>query len=369
MNRRKFFESSLGAGAGTVLFGRPLTAGTDRKVKLPLRLNANENAIGLSPSAREAVLEGLSDANRYPFLNARDLLRTVSERFSLPEECVLLGNGSSEVLRLIVRALAADQPSAISANPTYEAIAQQMNAYSLPIETVPLRNDRAHDLERMREVAARITGTVLVYICNPNNPTGTLTPTSEILAWIDEAPGNQIFIVDEAYHHYVESDVYSSLLREAARRNNLLVTRTFSKIYAMAGLRIGFGVASAEIIRRMRPFTRMNLNSLGITAALASLGDESFLEESFKSNKRSKKILYETLEELEIERLDSQTNFVMHRIKGSLDNYNSRMRSEKINVGRPFPPMDDFSRISLGLPEEMEYFCERLRAFRDKGWI
>lgn len=368
MNRRKFLESGALASITALLAERPGFSAA-KTPNLPLRLNANENAIGLSPLARKAVNDGIKSANRYPFLEARELSARLAALDEIPENCILLGNGSSEILRLTVQVMANQRPVALTADPTYESIGQQFRAYNLPISRFPLRSDWSHDLPRMREKAEKSDKPVLVYICNPNNPTATLTPSKELLSWIREASENCYFVVDEAYHHYVESSSYFSLLQEAPKRKNLLVVRTFSKIYAMAGLRLGYGVANPEMIERMRQLTRLNINGLAITAASASLSDEEFLQQSFSSNKESKKMLIQALDRLQIEYLESHTNFLMHRIKGDLDSYNKRMQSEGIYVGREFPPMNDFSRVSLGLPEEMAYFCEKLAMFRSKGWI
>ncbi|MFQ6046884.1 MAG: aminotransferase class I/II-fold pyridoxal phosphate-dependent enzyme, partial [Gemmatimonadales bacterium] len=170
--------------------------------------------------------------------------------------------------------------------------------------------------------------------------------------------------------HYVRDASYWSSVKWVHERPNVVVARTFSKIYAMAGMRVGFGVADPATARRLRAFQgRNNVSNLSLLAAKASLEDEEFARRSLEANNRGKAILYAALDELGLEYLPSHTNFVMHRIKGDLETYIARMRERNIRVGRPFPPMLEYNRISIGLPEEMEVFVDALRDFRGKGWL
>jgi histidinol-phosphate aminotransferase len=221
----------------------------------------------------------------------------------------------------------------------------------------------------MRIHAEAHEGAVLVYLCNPNNPTGTLTDTGKIEDWVKSAPDNIYFVVDEAYHHYVAEPGYRSILPLAAKHPNLLVARTFSKVYAMAGLRLGYIVAKESLIRRLSALTQLNVNQLALTAAIASLDDQDFLGRSIASNREAKLILTDTLDQLAIRYCPSHTNFLMMQVKGPLSSFIDRMRAEGILVGRPFPPMTTYNRVSLGLPKETEIFATKLRKFRHHGWI
>jgi histidinol-phosphate aminotransferase len=368
MNRRTFLRSGvLTTGAGIV--GLPRLTATGAGVALPIRLNANENAIGMSPLARQVIRESIEEANRYPFESGSLLVESICHLHDSRPDQVLLGNGSSEILRLLVAALAPESPLILTAQPGYEAVGGQGDVLSLPVDRVPLRRDFAHDLNRMNQSATKYDGPTLVYICNPNNPTGTLTPDRELREWIDRAPPKTTFLIDEAYFHFVKDPRYGSLTDLAKERPNVVVTRTFSKVYAMAGMRMGYCIAHPDLVRRMSRLTHLNVNLPAIVAARASLGDQQFLKQSIESNARSKQILLEELSRLGIPWLESHTNFVMFRIQGETAQFASRMKERGILVGRPFPPMTDHNRVSLGRPEEMEHFAETLRAFREQGWV
>jgi len=235
---------------------------------------------------------------------------------------------------------------------------------------VPLDFRYAHDLGRMREATERVRRPSVVYICNPNNPTATLTPSSEIDAWIQDAPESVFFIIDEAYYELVQEPGYWSAIKWVDERPNVLVTRTFSKIYGMAGLRLGYGVAHPGTVARIRAFIAQgSRNMMGIQAGLASLQDEGHIERTLIMNNTSRQIAQETLDELGLGYLPNYANFLMHEIKGDLPTYIERFHMEGIAVGRGFPPMLNYNRISFGLPEDMERWSGILRSFRSRGWV
>jgi histidinol-phosphate aminotransferase len=188
--------------------------------------------------------------------------------------------------------------------------------------------------------------------------------------WIESAPENVRFLVDEAYFEYVNDSEYSSSIKWILDRPNVVVARTFSKIYGMAGIRLGYGVAHPDTVEHLAQFAAdTNTNELALRAGLASLNDQGLVARSVDVNRRGAEIVREVLGELELEVFPSHTNFVMHRIGGELQTYIGRMREHGILVGRPFPPMLTYSRLSIGLPEEMARFAETLREFRQNGWV
>ncbi len=258
----------------------------------------------------------------------------------------------------------------ILAEPTYEDVPWYAQPFPYELVRVPLTGSHAHDLQRMKEAADAAPGRALVYLCNPNNPTGTLTSSAAIDAWIETAPEEVFFLVDEAYFDYCEAPGYWSCLKWIAERPNLLVARTFSKIYGMAGMRLGYGIAHPHTAGRLREYIgRNNANQLALAAALASLQDADLVSRSLEANRQGVRVLHECLDELGLEYLPSHTNFVMHRINGDLETYRKRMLESGFRVGRAFPPMLDYNRLSIGLPEEMERFADTLRDFRRKGWV
>lgn len=377
MERRQFLGTGLALGAaGTGLLaacapGATRSAAASNAVRPlrggPVRLSANENPLGLSPLARRAILEDLGEGNRYPRQARLDLLDALALKHGVTPDQIQLGTGSTEILQMAVQQTPADAAIVI-AEPTFEDVAKYATASGRRLVAVPLRADGAHDLERMRAAAG--SGPAMVFVCNPNNPTGTLTPCDEVEAWINAADERVTFVVDEAYFEFAQDSRYRSAAPLIASRPNLLVVRTFSKIHAMAGLRLGYALAQPATIQRLRLFScGNNANELALVAGRVSLGDDEFHERTLASNRAARTILVSALDDLGLAHLPSHTNFVMHRIRGELTDYIARMREAGFQVGRPFPPMLDHSRVSLGLPEEMERFAEALRGFRARSWV
>jgi histidinol-phosphate aminotransferase len=299
----------------------------------------------------------------------------VAAHHGVPESAVVFGNGSTEVLQMAVQALAGGsraRGSLVVADPTFEHVEGYAEPWGLELVKVPLARDHAHDVGRMR-AAARAAAAggrpVLAYVCNPNNPTGSLTPSDQVEAWIEE-DDDIVFLVDEAYFEYVDHPAYRSALPLAMERPNVIVVRTFSKVHGLAGLRLGYALAHPDTARRIAAFSaRSNLNVMGLLAAGASLDDTGHLERSLRVNDEARSLTHAVLDELGLERIPTHANFVMHRVPGDLDTYIARMAQHDVRVGRPFPPMLGHNRLSFGLPDEMERFGEVLRGFRRQGWV
>lgn len=373
MKRRTFVQTGISAGmlgvGGLAVTRRRGPATPRQSTDETIRLSSNENPLGISPLARQAIVEGMADANRYPSRRA-ELTQAIAAQQGVRSENIVLGAGSTEILKIAVQAFGTPGGHLIVADPTYEDVRFYADPIDLDRHPIPLQPDGRHDLDTMRSVAESASGPVCVYVCNPNNPTGTLTPCAAVDEWIASASDRINFLVDEAYFDFVDDPTYWSASKWIAQRPNVLVARTFSKVYGMAGIRLGYGIAHAETARRLRRLRiRNNANYFAIVAGLASLSDPEFVARSLAVNDRGKRILYQCLDELDLEHFPSHTNFVMHRINGDLRSYNTAMGRRGIRVGRPFPPMLSYSRLSIGLPEEMERFAETLRAFRQEGRI
>jgi histidinol-phosphate aminotransferase len=380
MDRRGFVTTGITAGlagltgAGTGLaatfhrtgpwrVGKTLADGT-------VKLSSNENPLGLAPSARQAVRDAIPDANRYPGDFSPPLYQALARHLGVREENIVLGAGSTEILQIAVQAYQGPNVPLVIAEPTFEDVPRYQRPLSFELEAVPLTKGLAHDLDGMRSVAEGARRPAVVYICNPNNPTGTLTPSRDLDAWIGGAPETTMFLVDEAYFEYTEDPSYWSALKWIEDRPNVIVVRTFSKIYGMAGMRLGYAVAHPDTVRRLREFVMANNpNVLAAAAGLASLEDEGLVARSIDVNRGAKDVTHRTLDELGLEYLPTHTNFIMHRINGDLRRYIGRMREAGVRVGRPFPPMMEWNRLSFGLPEEMERWAETLRDFRKRGWV
>lgn len=366
MDRRSFLRTGATLGfAGLVARGRSAAQLGEPRDKT-IWLSWNENPLGLSADVEQAALGAVARAHRYPDRARAALAVRLAEVNGVRPENVVLGCGSTQILQTIVLSEAAAQKPLVLAEPTFEAMARYQRPFTARTVRVPLDSRYAHDLVAMQERVGQ--GPAVVYICNPNNPTATLTPSTEIDAWIRQAPDRILFVIDEAYHEYVESREYRSSVRWIAERPNVVVTRTFSKIYAMAGLRLGYALCHAETGRRLRQFISAdNANGVALAAAEASLGDSGLIPRSREVNRRSRAIATSCLDELELDYLPSQANFLMHQIGGNLETYIDKMRQEGFRVGRPFPPLLGYNRLSLGLPEEMEQWAAILKVLRDRG--
>ncbi len=372
MERRAFFQSGvaaslLGVGGSTALPAW-LSASPRRLPDGSVRLNANENPLGISSAARKAIVDGLDACNRYPFDLTQPVIEALAKKHDVKPGNIQLGAGSTEVLQMFVQLLGG---RIVAADPTFEDVPNYARPFSIPLDRVPLLSDFSHDIDRMRERVQRTRGTAVAYICNPNNPTGTITACNQIDEWIKSAADNVYFLIDEAYYEFAEhANGYWSALKWVKTNPNVVVVRTFSKIYGMAGLRFGYGVAHEDTIKRIGAIASgLSTNHLALVAGLASLQDHSMIPRSYETNARARRILEATLDGLGIEHLSSHTNFLMHRITGDLVDYQNRMRERGWLVGRAFPPMMSYNRVSLSLPEDMERFSETLRDFRSRSWV
>jgi histidinol-phosphate aminotransferase len=332
-----------------------------------IRLSSNENPLGISPAAREAVIEAIVDANRYGGRRA-EVLTELASYLGVKTENLTLGFGSTEILQVATQAFQGPNTPLVAAAPTFEDVMDYQDTMPFEVTTVPLTADFQHDVGRMREEASRRPS--LVYFCNPNNPTGTITSSADIDAWIAEAPETTTFLMDEAYLEYVTDDSFWPALRWIEDKPNVIVIRTFSKIFGMAGLRLGYAVSHPSTAARLEEHCIQNSpNVLAGAAAIASLKDEGIVERSVAVNEEAKAIVHQTLDELGLDYLPTNTNFLMHRINGDLATYRNRMAENGLLVGRNFPPMLDHNRLSFGLPNEMDQWASTIKDFRSKGWI
>lgn len=385
MNRRSFLTSSSLVIGGLSLssFVSSAYANETLKNKLvfnaenPLLLNFNENSLGMSQKAKLAIIDALPNAFRYPDDARSALISELGKEFKLSDKHITLGNGSSETIQAAVQFVAnkaqkeGKAVQLIVPDPTFNYAELYAEPLRVKIVKVPVDSTLAFDLATMQKKAQEFDGISMVYLCNPNNPTAMLTPTAALTHWIKSAKENVFFIIDEAYAEFVSTPEFTSAIALVAEGyKNLIVARTFSKIYALAGLRVGYGVAVPDVISEVNVFVSIdNTNTAGAVAALASLKDKAYVEYSRKSIDVSRQMVVDALKELDIEYAPSHANFIFHKVKGDVKTYQNRMKDANIMVGREFPPAFGWSRLTLGTPEEMSYFVTTLKAFRAKGWI
>jgi histidinol-phosphate aminotransferase len=325
-----------------------------------VRLSSNENPYGPSPLAVKAMTEAFNIAWRYPDEHEQPLVDALAKLHQVATDQILLGNGSGEILKVAAAAFTAARKKLVVANPTFEAILKHAQTARAEVVNIDLTSDYAHDLERM--LAA--TGNAgLVYICNPNNPTATITPKDQIRTFLHKVPSKTVVLIDEAYHHYVESNDYESVVPLLTQYPNLIVARTFSKVYGMAGLRCGYCVARPELIQSMRSQqTWDSVNIMAMVAATASLQDVAQVEQGRTLNGQVKKFIYGELEKLGLKFIPSQANFLMIDLRREVKPIIAAMRERRVEVGRVFPAMPDFMRVTIGTRPQMETFVSTFRA-------
>lgn len=284
---RRSFAGLLGIGiASTALRPTSVLASVETVVEPDgvVRLSSNEYPYGPPPAAFDALRGAFDWVWRYPDEAAFELAEAVARLHGVSGEHVLLGNGSGEVLKLCAAAFTGPGRPVVMADPTFEAVGRYARAAGAEAVKVPLTAEHRHDLDKML-AAARLGG--LVYVCNPNNPTGTVTPG--LRGFLERVgPGTKV-LVDEAYHHYAEGDGYESVAALAAERPNLVVARTFSKIYGMAGLRCGYAISRPETLERLYFHQAWDTLNIGAAvAAKAALGDAAHLEPSRRLNREAR---------------------------------------------------------------------------------
>ncbi|MDG6895991.1 aspartate aminotransferase [Volucribacter amazonae] len=328
----------------------------------------------MSPKAQQAAISVISGANRYGDEYAETLRTLVAQYHNVKEDYILFSAGSSDAIRLTIAAHATADTQFVVPELTYGDGEDFAKAYNLKIAKIKSNpQDWSIDLKGMQEAVAKYQGPSIVYLVNPNNPTSTVINSNEIESWINSKPKDTLFILDEAYAEYVNNPNYRSVDHLIAKgADNVVLLKTFSKIHAMAGMRVGYAVAAPDKIKHLQDyleFDALAISSPSIKAATASMQDKDFLAYSKKSNDSAREIYLNTLQELDIEYLPSETNFVFHKIKGNIEEFRQRMLEENIKVGRPFPPANDWCRVSVGTTDEMIYVSNKLREFRQKGWI
>jgi histidinol-phosphate aminotransferase len=365
---RRSFSKLVGAGAALAAL-RPVIAPGAWRASMPnprastanlVRLSANENPYGPSPAALKAMTDGFAMAWRYPDEYADLLVEELARQNNVPQEQILLGDGSGEILKLAAAAFTGRDKKIVIANPTFEAIARHAAVAGAEVVKIDLTPSYSHDLPKMLAAA---NGAGLVYICNPNNPTASITPKNELSDFLAKLAPATIVLVDEAYHHYVESNDYESLIPLVKQYPNLIVARTFSKIYGMAGLRCGYCVTQRANIERIRPHqTWDSVNIMALVAALASLKDPDQVPKGRRLNSEVKKNVCAQLDALGYRYIPSHANFMMIDLRREARAVITAMRTRGVEVGRLFPALPNFMRVTIGTSSEMKQF---LSAFHE----
>src|SRR5207253_1038017 len=366
ISRRKFAQL-LGISAATVVVRPPVSfAKPTQSVTTPLaedggivRLSANENPYGPCPKALQAMTDSFGLACRYPDEHNNVLIDKLAKLNGVNHDQILLGDGSGEILKLCAETFTGPQNGKlVAADPTFAAILNNASANGAEVVKVPLTSSFAHDLPKMLAVAKG----GLIYVCNPNNPTASITPKDELRDFVAKTPRETMILADEAYFHFADSPDYESVIPLVKEHPNLIVSRTFSKIYGMAGLRCGYCVAPKETIERMRQQQMWDsVNCMALAAATASLDDPDHVPNGQRLNKEAKQFTTSELEKMGYKSIPSQANFIMFDCRRPVVPIIKAMKDRNIHVGRLFPALPNHMRLTIGKKSEMESF---LSAFR-----
>ena len=321
-------------------------------------LNANENPAGPPASSIRAMTEALPTAGRYHYQEFGDFYTAVARSEELSRNQVLVGAGSSEVLHAAVDAFTAPTRPIITVEPTYEGPVETARALGRGIVRTPLTPSYAADVRRLVAEAEKAGGG-LIYLCNPNNPTASVTPKADLNWLCDNLPANTVALIDEAYIHFGDTPELESALGAVRRGRNVVVTRTFSKIYGMAGLRAGFACAPPELIARMAPFRNNVISIVTARAVLAALAEsQTLVPERRAALIKTRQKLCAWLRERNLRYIEPQANFLMIDIGRDARQFGMEMGMRGVAPGRPFPPLDNMLRVSIGTDADMERFRE-----------
>jgi histidinol-phosphate aminotransferase len=326
-----------------------------RQPAAPVRLDKNENAYGPSPAALAAIKEGLSDVNRYPDIAGR-LREKIAGLHKVKSEQVVLGCGSSEILRMAADAFLVTGKKLMLATPGYPLLQFYARNKGVEVVAVPLTRERAHDVKAMLARVDSSTG--LVYICNPNNPTGSVTTRQDLEDFLGKLPPEVPVVIDEAYHHYVgATSSYASFIDRPLEGKPIIVARSFSKIYGLAGLRIGYAVAPVKLAEKIyQNFLQFGENLLGLRAALAALDDHDHVRMSARFTADAREEFYNHANVRMLGVSDSQTNFVLLQVDHPAEEVLEHFRKNSVLLGWRIPELNNFVRVSMGRPADMKEF-------------
>ena len=381
IQRRTLFATAAISAAGMTLTGcaaqvakteTAAAAFVPPTAEKPLLLCFNENPLGMSPAAKKAVAAAAEKGSRYPFARVEVLRKAVAQYMGGKTDNILLTHGSAEAIRASIESYKTADVQVVAPELTYSDGTDTADKNGMKVTRVPMGKDWSIDIAAMKKAVSSWKGSSVVYFVNPNNPTSTIVNSTELLDWIASRPARTVFVVDEAYAEFVADPTFKSAKTLVdAGFENVVVLRTFSKIFAMAGMRLGFAYAVPATIARVKKHVAYDImmSVPAIEAALAEIADPAFLTYSREQNAEARTILTAALDKLGIAYLPSQTNFVFMNLKAPLKPFADRMKAKAIWVGRPFPPALTWCRVSLGTPAETAYFVKKLFEFREKGWV
>ena len=384
-SRRGFFDvlargdsydgaAALFAARGHEAYVAELQQAQGRNARPPLppgvteiRISSNENPLGPGRKVLEAITKKFPEAGRYPFNSSpadRNLVEKIAAMHKCKPENVTLGAGSQEILRNAVRAFTNDVKGLVTAAPTFENPTSLAKRLKREVKETALDSSFRLDINAMLAAAP---GSGLLFFCNPNNPTATVhgaKAVTDFIAGVRKSSPATVVLVDEAYHEYVTDPSYSTAIPIALQEPNVLVARTFSKAYGMAGMRIGYAIGTADTIKRLAAYKMpYNVSVFGVAAALAALDDPAHIEAERRRNTEVRAFTMKVLSDLGCKSTESQGNFLFVDIKQPAQTFREACAKQGVSVGRDFPPFQKtHARISMGTMEEMKKAAEVFRS-------
>lgn len=370
INRRQWLQQSLFASASVLLAGAPIAQGcaSERRSELLqdnglILLNWNENPYGPPEVAVKAVNEAIKYTNRYPDEETDKLKRKLAAKFKLTENNFLITAGSTEVLSLLGQHVALQKGEILTPYPTFPTALRFGEHAGAGIKKVKLDSNDRIDLDRVLDAVS--SKTTMIFICNPNNPTGTEVPTEDLRRFCKQVPDNVLICVDEAYMEYSQAGSLGSMIPLVKEQTNLVVCRTFSKAYGLAGLRIGYAVSHESNIQALRGRHLGSEISAGwppLVAANAVLDNPEFINKCVMKNEEGRGIVYQAYDEWGVKYNPSSTNFIYARDDRFEGNLVAKMRDRGILITK-WPDMTDHIRVSIGKPDHMRKFVEVVKEF------
>ena len=331
------------------------------------KLASNENNWGPPESVMKAMNSAWKYANRYGYPDG-NLVQSIAEHHGVKPENILLGAGSGEILDVVGTTFLLGGKKVLGVEPTFGSVYQHATSIKSDAIKLPLTADYRQDMSTLIEATKKNAADLgFVYLCNPNNPTGVVVTAREVKELLDGIPKDMPVLIDEAYHHFVEDPAYATSVPYVIEGRPVIIARTFSKIAALAGMRLGYAVAPAPIIQKMRPFSMGSINALVKWGGVASLKDTAS-----QADVKAKTIALRTKVTRELEAhgypsIPSQANFFMVSLEGrTVQPVIDEFRAKGIAVGRPFPPMLNHLRVSIGVADEMDRFTKAFKEIMPK---
>lgn len=366
-NRRKWLQQIgiVTAGLGIAQFKTFASTSADLLVYAlpddrPIRLSSNENPYGPSPLAKTAMTNNITNSNRYTWNTTGDLISALAKRNNVADENILIGAGSTEIIDLVVQSFAFQKGNFIVANPSYTSWTKRAEKLGLKKISIPLTLDKKHDLTAM--LGAINPDTKMIYVCNPNNPTGTVCENTALISFIKEATKKVTVMIDEAYIDFTDQSSVSNLV---ADNKNLIVVKTFSKIYGLAGARIGYAIAKKETINRigedLQTWANGSVSVVSRAGAIASLTDKDFVKQCYNKNEAVRKFTIEQLTQLNITCIPSHTNFIYFSLVNYKKDFFSLLKSNNVQGTYIYEEDGKWTRITVGTMDEMQKFIRAIK--------